>query len=166
MQIKLKKLREDARIPKRGSKFAAGSDLFACLDNDYLSIAPHQTMTVHTGLAVEIPMGYFGAVFARSGIASKRGLRPANCVGVIDSDYRGEVLIALHNDMDTHQFVENGERVAQLVILPCQSVEFTEVKELSETEREDGGFGSSGEKEFSRKNRKENAYEDEFRYEW
>ncbi len=166
MQIKLKKLREDAKMPQKGSEYAAGSDLFACLDSEYLSIAPHRTMTVHTGLAAEIPDGFFGAVFARSGIASMRGLRPANCVGVIDSDYRGEILIALHNDTDTHQYVENGERVAQLVILPCGNAEFSEVRELSGTERGGGGFGSSGEKEFSRKNRKESACADGFGHEW
>ena len=103
-----------------------------------------QTTMIKTGLSIEIPDGYFGAVFARSGLASRAGLRPANCVGVIDSDYRGEVIVALHNDSDVTRQVEKGERIAQLVILPYLSVEFNEVEELSETERQAGGFGSTG----------------------
>ena len=146
MQIKVKKLRGGAKLPVLGSKTAAGADLHACLEHDLTSIACHRTVKIPTGIAVEIPDGYFGAIFARSGLATKCGLRPANCVGVIDSDYRGEVIVALHNDTDENQMIENGERIAQLVILPCQNVQFTEVSELSETERGDGGFGSSGKK--------------------
>ena len=146
MQIKVKKLRDGAQLPVLGSKTAAGADLRACLDYDLMTVACHQTMKIPTGIAVEIPDGYFGAIFARSGLATKHGLRPANCVGVIDSDYRGEVIVALHNDTDTNQMIENGERIAQLVILPCPGVSYAEVSELSDTERGDGGFGSSGRK--------------------
>ena len=146
MQINVKKLRDGAKLPVLGSKTAAGADLHACLDRDIRTIAGHETVKIYTGIAVEIPDGYFGAIFARSGLATKCGLRPANCVGVIDSDYRGEVIVALHNDTDYFQTVENGERIAQLVILPCQDVRYTEASELSETERGDGGFGSSGRK--------------------
>lgn len=151
MLIRVKRLRKNAKLPVTGSKCAAGYDLHACLDYDIVSIATHQTVKVPTGLAVEIPDGYFGAIFARSGIATKQGLRPANCVGVIDSDYRGEVIVAVHNDTDINQAIENGERIAQLVILPYISAEYKEVEELSATDRGDGGFGSSGEKEVKRK---------------
>lgn len=147
MNIRVKKLRPEARLPVLGSQTAAGADLYACLDYDLVSIACHQTKKISTGIAVEIPDGYFGAIFARSGLATKSGLRPANCVGVIDSDYRGEVIVALHNDLDTNQMIENGERIAQLVILPYMPVVYTEADELSETERGAGGFGSSGTKE-------------------
>lgn len=151
MQIKVKKLRPGARLPVLGSKTAAGADLHACLDYDLASIACHRTVMIPTGLAMEIPDGYFGAIFARSGLASRSGLRPANCVGVIDSDYRGEIMVALHNDTDTNQMIENGERIAQLVILPCQSVSYTEASSLSSTERGDGGFGSSGTKDVKKR---------------
>ena len=144
--VNVKKLRDGAKIPVLGSKNAAGADLYALLEHDYQSIAPHCTAKICTGIAMEIPEGYFGAIFARSGLATKCGLRPANCVGVIDSDYRGEVIVALHNDTDQFQTVEFGERIAQLVILPCQNVTFVEKEELSDTERGDGGYGSSGKK--------------------
>lgn len=143
-EVKVKKLRENARLPERGSEHAAGADLRACLDYDIVSIPPHTTRMIPSGIAVEMPPYMFGAVFARSGLASKRGLRPGNCVGVIDSDYRGEVMIALHNDTDLNQTIENGERIAQLVLLPYFTNPFIEVKELSETERGEGGFGSTG----------------------
>ena len=159
MQVKVKKLRKDAKLPAFGSEVAAGADLHACLDYDLITISCHNTVKVPTGIAVEIPSGYFGAVFARSGLATKSGLRPANCVGVIDSDYRGEIFVAVHNDTDIGQTVMNGERVAQLVILPYPYVEYCEAKELSETERGDGGFGSSGTKEIKRRKRKENSSE-------
>jgi dUTP pyrophosphatase len=146
MQIPVKKLRDGAQLPVLGSKTAAGADLHACLAYDLATIACHQTVKIPTGIAVEIPEGYFGAIFARSGLAAKCGLRPANCVGVIDSDYRGELIVALHNDTDENRMIENGERIAQLVILPCQTAEYVEASELSETERGDGGFGSSGRK--------------------
>lgn len=152
MRVPVKKLRPEAKLPALGSKSAAGADLYACLDYDLVSIACHQTKKISTGIAVEIPDGYFGAIFARSGLATKNGLRPANCVGVIDSDYRGEVIVALHNDTDEGRVVENGERIAQLVILPYVRAKYAEVDRLSETERGEGGFGSSGEKEMKKEN--------------
>ena len=153
MQVKVKKLHRNAKLPVLGSKAAAGADLHACLEYDLMTIACHQTVKIPTGIAVEIPDGYFGAVFARSGLATKSGLRPANCVGVIDSDYRGEVMVALHNDTDYNQTVMNGERVAQIVILPCVYVEYCESDKLSETDRGAGGFGSTGETEVRKKKR-------------
>ena len=143
MQIKIKKLNENATIPTQGSHFAAGYDLYACIDNA-VEIAPHQTQKIGTGLAMEIPEGYFGAVFARSGLATKQGLRPANCVGVIDADYRGEFIVALHNDTSETKVVAPNERIAQLVIMPFLQVDFDVTDELSETNRGAGGFGSTG----------------------
>ena len=143
MKIQIKKLRPDAVIPSAGSACAAGYDLCACMDSP-VTIPPHATVKVGTGLAVAVPEGYFGAVFARSGLAAKQGLRPANCVGVCDSDYRGEYIVALHNDGETPQTVAPGDRIAQLVILPCITAEFEQVIELSSTERGAGGFGSTG----------------------
>ena len=143
MNIKIKKINENAKIPTRGSTSAAGYDLYACIDEP-VTIKPHETAKIGTGLAMEIPEGYFGAMFARSGLACKQGLRLANSVGVIDSDYRGEYIVALHNDCDVERTVEPHDRIAQLVVMPFLSVEFTEVQELSETERDTGGFGSSG----------------------
>ena len=133
MKINIKKLDADAVLPTRGSSQAAGYDLYAKSSED-------------TGLAMEIPEGYFGAIFARSGLASKQGLRPANCVGVVDSDYRGEFMIALHNDTDEERVIAGKERIAQMVVMPYLSVEFEEVEELNETERGEGGFGSTGRK--------------------
>lgn len=153
-QVKVKKMRPGAKLPVRGSASAAGADLCACLDYDLVSIPPHATKMIPTGLAMEIPEGMFGAIFARSGLASKRGLRPANCVGVVDSDYRGEVMVALHNDTDLNQMIENGDRIAQLVLMPYCVNQFTEAKELSETERGGGGFGSSGTKEIKKRERR------------
>ncbi len=143
MLIEVKKLREGACLPNAGSEYAAGYDLYACIEGP-VTIAPHTTEKIGTGLSLAVPNGYFGAVFARSGLATKKGLRPANCVGVCDSDYRGEYIVALHNDTDTPVSVENGDRIAQLVILPCMKAEFEEVPELSETVRGAGGFGSTG----------------------
>ena len=143
MQIKIKMLRENATVPTRGSASAAGYDLYACLDAP-VTIAPHATAMIGTGLSVAIPEGYFGAVFARSGLAAKQALRPANCVGVCDSDYRGEYIVALHNDGDYERTVESGERIAQLVVIPFLSVEVDVVDELDETARGAGGFGSTG----------------------
>ena len=143
MKIKIKKLRDDAIIPAASSKDAAGYDLYACLDAP-VKIVPHRTVKISTGLTAAIPEGYFGAVFARSGIASKFGIRPANCVGVVDSDYRGEYTVALHNDSDEEYTVCHGDRIAQLVIMPCLKVEFEEADELDETDRGAGGFGSTG----------------------
>ena len=143
MVIQLKKLKENALLPTRGSEYAAGYDLYACLEEDVL-IAPGQTVKIGTGLAVAVPEGFFGAVFARSGLASKEGLRPANCVGVCDSDYRGEYIIALHNDSGMTRTVRHGDRIAQLVILPFLPAEFEESDSLPETARGAGGFGSTG----------------------
>ena len=143
MVIQLKKLKENALLPTRGSEHAAGYDLYACLEEDVL-IGPGQTVKIGTGLAVAVPEGFFGAVFARSGLASKEGLRPANCVGVCDSDYRGEYIIALHNDSGMERTVRHGDRIAQLVILPFLPAEFEECDSLPETARGAGGFGSTG----------------------
>ncbi len=145
MQIQIQKLRESAQLPHRGSAFAAGYDLYAApAAGEAVTIAPHTTAMIGTGLAVAIPAGYFGGVFARSGLASKQGLRPANCVGVIDADYRGECTVALHNDTDQPRTIEPGERIAQLVILPFLEAEFAESDALPETDRGAGGFGSTG----------------------
>lgn len=143
MKIQIQKLRENAILPTRGSASAAGYDLYACLDTD-VQIAPGKTEKIGTGLAIAVPEGYFGAIFARSGLAAKEGLRPANCVGVADSDYRGEYIVALHNDSDIVRTVTPGERIAQLVVMPFLSVEFEEKESLDTTERGAGGFGSTG----------------------
>lgn len=143
MNIHVKKLTETAKMPTRGSIEAAGYDLYADV-SEKTEIKPHTTVMVNTGLAMEIPKGYFGAIFARSGLAAKESLRPANCVGVVDSDYRGPFMIALHNDGEVARFVEPGERIAQMVVVPYLSVEFAEVQELEETKRGQGGFGSTG----------------------
>ena len=141
--IKVKLLNTTAKLPTRGSAYAAGYDLYACLTEDIV-IAPHQTAKIGTGLALELPNGYFGAIFARSGLATKSGIRPANCVGVCDEDYTGEYIVALHNDSDKEYVIHNEERIAQLVLLPYLSLDFTVVDELSESERGAGGFGSTG----------------------
>lgn len=143
MKINIKKLNENAIIPTRGSEGAAGVDLYACTSSSIV-IMPHNTVKIGTGLAIELPYGYFGAIFARSGLATKQGLRPSNCVGVCDEDYRGEYVVALHNDTDEPQTINPMERIAQLVVMPYLPVEFNEVNELSDTERGDGGFGSTG----------------------
>ena len=142
--MKIKRLKENAIIPTRGSQYAAGYDLYACLDSQSIDIAPHATTMVDIGWAMEIPQGSFGAIFARSGLASKQGLRPANCVGVIDADYRGPVKVALHNDTNEIQTVVQAERIAQLAILPFFETEFQETDELENTDRGTGGFGSTG----------------------
>lgn len=141
--VKIHLLNSKAQMPTKGSKYSAGHDLYSICD-EMVTIGPHETIKMKTGIALEIPEGYVGLLYARSGIATKRGLRPANAVGVIDSDYRGEVMVALHNDTDQLQFVEPGERIAQLVITPYLNVEFQETKTLSDTQRGDGGFGSTG----------------------
>lgn len=145
MKLNIKKLNENAILPKYGTPYAAGADL-SLLPGENVTIAPHQTVLCHTGLAMEIPEGYMGLIFARSGLASKRGLAPANKVGVIDSDYRGECMVALHNHTDEEKTLEGGERIAQLVIVPYLACEFCEVDTLDETERGAGGFGSTGTK--------------------
>lgn len=146
MKINIKKIKDNAKIPTRGSAYSAGYDLYAALDCEKIIIQPHSTEKIGTGLAMELPEGYFGAIFARSGLATKKGLRPANCVGVADSDYRGEYIVAIHNDTDVEKVVENGERIAQLVIMPFLPAEFNLQESLIETERGTGGFGSTGEK--------------------
>lgn len=143
MKINIKKLNENAIIPTRGSEYAAGYDLYACTSSPII-IMPHNTVKVGTGIAVELPHGYFGAIFARSGLATKNGLRPANAVGVCDEDYKGEYIVALHNDTDIPQTINPMERIAQLVVMPYLPVEFNEVDELNDTERGSGGFGSTG----------------------
>ena len=144
MEIKIKKLRHGATIPTRGSTAAAGYDLYACLEQRRIWIGPHESAKIGTGIAIAVPEGYFGAIFARSGLATKEGLRPANCVGVADADYRGEYIVALHNDSDVTRIINDGDRIAQLVVMPCLPVEFEEVETLDETERSDGGIGSTG----------------------
>ena len=144
-KVQIKKLKDNATLPTTGSAYAAGYDLYACLDGDgEITIPSHHTVKIPTGVAAALPEGTFGGVFARSGLASKEGLRPANCVGVVDSDYRGELLVMLHNDGLTPRVVKNGERIAQLVLLPYLPIEFEEVDELSDTERGEGDFGSTG----------------------
>lgn len=141
--VHIKKLQENAVVPTYGSEFAAGADLYAL---EECVIPPAQTRLIHTGLAMEIPVGYAGLIYARSGLASKRGLAPANKVGVVDSDYRGEVMVALHNHSEVEQSVAAGERVAQLVVTPFLKVDFVEADALEDTVRGEGGFGSTGRK--------------------
>ena len=145
MQIKYKILTEGATAPSYGTKYSAGADLYNLADSA-VELAPGETKLVHTGIALEIPEGYVGLIFARSGLATKRGLAPANKVGVIDSDYRGEIMVALHNHSSVPQSVEGGERVAQICIVPFLKAEFEVTDELSETARGEGGFGSTGKK--------------------
>ena len=145
MKIRIKKLNEKAVTPAYGSEFAAGADLYACTEGD-TEIKPHTTAVIPTGIALELPMGYAGLIYARSGLATKKGLAPANKVGVVDCDYRGEVKVALHNHSETVQSVSAGERIAQIVIAPYITVEFEETEELSRTVRGAGGFGSTGTK--------------------
>lgn len=143
--VNVKKLRDNAIIPTQGSKYAAGYDLYAAIDTP-ITIKSGETVKIGTGLAFELPEGFFAGIFARSGLATKRGLRPANCVGVVDCDYRGEVIVAIHNDSNKNTVIAPGDRIAQMILLPYQSMEFIEVSDLSETDRGDGGFGSSGNK--------------------
>jgi dUTP pyrophosphatase len=142
-KIPVKKLKSNAILPTYGSAEAAGADLYACLDAP-VEIAPGKTAFIPTGIAMELPRGYAGLAYARSGLACKKDLAPANKVGVIDSDYRGEFMIALHNHGEQVRVIEHGERIAQLVITPVFTPGFTEVLELSNTERGSGGFGSTG----------------------
>lgn len=143
MNIKIKKLNNLAKMPSRGSSDAAGYDLYAATSYN-IEIQPHTTVKIGTGLSFELPQGTFAAIFPRSGIATKRGLRPANCVGVCDSDYRGEYIVALHNDTNEVQIIEPQERIAQMILLPFVEMSFNEVNELSDTVRGAGGFGGSG----------------------
>jgi dUTP pyrophosphatase len=143
MKIKIKRLRDTATLPTRESSSAAGYDLYADIEKPTV-IRPHETTKIGTGIAMEIPEGYFGGVAARSGLSSKEGLRPANCYGIVDSDYRGEIIVALHNDSETARVVTPQERIGQIIIQPYLNVEFDEADELSDTERGTGGFGSTG----------------------
>lgn len=142
-KVAVKKLREGAILPTFGSPEAAGADLYACLEQD-VTIAPGETVFVPTGLAMELPRGYAGLIYARSGLACKRGLAPANKVGVVDSDYRGEFIVALHNHGTQAQTISTGERIAQLVVTPVLIPEYIEVETISDTQRGAGGFGSTG----------------------
>ena len=144
-QVNIKKLNTNAVIPTYGSEFSAGADLYACIDKP-VTIQSGETQLIKTGLSLEIPEGYAGLIYARSGLASKKGLAPANKVGVVDADYRGEVMVALHNHSKKDAVVEPKERVAQLVIAPFLKADFNEVDELSDTVRGEGGFGSTGSK--------------------
>ncbi len=143
VNVNIKKLKENATIPTYGSEYAAGADLYACLD-DALTIQPGETVFVGTGIAMEIPEGYAGLIYARSGLSCKRDLAPANKVGVVDADYRGEITVALHNHGQKPQTIEANERIAQIVIAPFLKVAFQETEALSDTVRGTGGFGSTG----------------------
>lgn len=143
MEINVKKLRDNAVIPTRGSEYAAGYDLYAAIDETVV-IGPHETQKIGTGLSFELPENTFGMIVARSGLATKEGLRPANCSGICDSDYRGEYIIALHNDSDEIRYVEPNERIAQLILMSYVPMTFSLVNELTLTERGEGGFGSTG----------------------
>ena len=145
IKVNIKKLNERAVVPSYGSEFSAGADLYACTDGT-VEIQPHTTVVIPTGIAIELPVGHAGLIYARSGLATKKGLAPANKVGVVDSDYRGEVKVALHNHSEEVQSVEYGERIAQLVITPYLTAQFVESETLSETVRGEGGFGSTGNK--------------------
>jgi len=143
--INVKKLNDLAKLPTRGSEYAAGLDLYANISEPII-IEPHTTCKIGTGISMELPNGTFGAIFARSGLATKKGLRPANCTGIIDSDYRGEYIVAIYNDSNLSQTIEPQERIAQLILLPFIPMSLVEVDTLTETARGDGGFGHSGNK--------------------
>lgn len=130
-------------LPERGSTEAAGYDVFACID-ETIMVLPHSTVKIPTGLAFSIPKEHFLGVFARSGLATKEGLRPSNCVGIVDSDYRGDVIVALHNDSDEIRYIEPNEKIAQLILIPYVAWDIKEVNELDETKRGGNGFGSTG----------------------
>lgn len=145
MKVLYKKLNENAKVPSYGSSAAAGADIYALLDHD-ITIQPNETVLINTGIAMQIPDGYVGLICARSGLATKRGLAPANKVGVIDSDYRGEIMVALHNHSDVSATIAPFERIAQLMIVPYLTAEFSETDDLDDTDRGVGGFGSTGRK--------------------
>ena len=145
MRVNIKKLNENATIPTYGSPYSAGADLYACI-SESVTIEPGQTVLIKTGLAMELEIGYVALIYARSGLASKKGLAPANKVGVVDCDYRGEIMVALHNHSDKTQEVAPNERIAQMVIAPYITAEFCETNTLSDTVRGAGGFGSTGTK--------------------
>ena len=142
--MNIKKLNDKATVPTYGSAFAAGADLYACIEEGEIIIAPHTTKLIKTGIAMAIPEGLVGLIYARSGLASKKDLAPANKVGVIDSDYRGEIMVALHNHGEEDRCVAHGERIAQIVFAPYMTAEFNTVDELDTTVRGEGGFGSTG----------------------
>ena len=142
-EVKVKKLYENAKLPVYGTEFSAGADLCACLDEP-VTLQPGETRLISIGIAVEIPAGYAGLVYARSGLASKRGLAPANKVGVVDSDYRGEFFVPLHNHGAVPQTIEPGDRIAQMILTPYLTANFIEADTLSDTVRGEGGFGSTG----------------------
>lgn len=144
-KIYIKKVRENAKTPTYGTEYAAGADLYACIEKEEV-FAPGETKLIPTGVSMAIPTGYVGLVYARSGLASKRGLAPANKVGVIDSDYRGEIFVALHNHSNEEKSIDKNERIAQIVIAPYLKADFLETEELDETSRGEGGFGSTGTK--------------------
>ena len=143
--VAVKLLDPRAKMPTYGSVDAAGADLYAVTDGP-VTVAPGQTVLIHTGLALAIPQGFVGLVYARSGLATKQGLAPANKVGVIDADYRGEMMVALYNHSGESRTVEHGDRIAQLVIAPYLTAQFTQQEELDDTVRGEGGFGSTGSK--------------------
>lgn len=143
--LRIKKLRDNAQMPTYGSEYAAGADMYAAID-EAVKIQPNETKFIPTGLAFEIPEGYAGFIYARSGLACKKGLAPANKVGVVDADYRGEVMVALHNHGTEIQIVEAGERIAQMIIAPFVVVNYIFSDELDDTVRGEGGFGSTGRK--------------------
>lgn len=147
MNIRIQKLDDKAIIPVRQTTGSGGADLHAWLYNEAYEqkwIAPGETVKISTKLAIEVPLGYFGGIFARSGLATKMGLVPGNCVGVVDADYRGEIVVSLHNHSNSKQCIQNNERIAQLLIVPCAMFDFTECTELTATDRGKGGFGSTG----------------------
>lgn len=146
MNIKVKRMNKEAKLPTRGSEKAAAYDVYACLPdkNAPVTIMPHQTILIGTGLRMAPPEGFYVGVYARSGLSSKEGLRPANCVGVIDEDYRGEYLVAVHNDSEVTRSVRHGDRIAQILLQKRYDMDFEEVDELDTTGRGEGGFGSTG----------------------
>ena len=143
IEVKFKKLKTKAKLPEQGSNAAAGYDIFACLDEE-VTIFPHCTMKIGTGLAAAPPAMFWLGIFARSGLATKEGLRPANCVGVVDPDYRGEIIVAVHNDSDEVRTVTPNEKIGQLILMPRYEMKIKETSELDETDRGAGGFGSTG----------------------
>lgn len=143
MKVKIKLLNENAKIPTKATEYSAGFDLYACVDG-YTHAYPNLTEKIPTGIAIKCPKGYFGAIFARSGLATKKGLRPANCVGVVDEDYTGEIFVPLFNDSRQLHTIRNGDRIAQLVFLPVPKIEFEISEVLEQTQRGAGGFGSTG----------------------
>lgn len=147
MKIQIQRLYETTKLPTRADNASAGYDLYADISDavgNTITLKPGETRFISTGIACAIPNGYFGAIYARSGLSCRHGLRPANCVGVVDSSYRGEIMVALHNDNDKCQSINHGDRIAQLIIQEFQPIEWEEVEVLDETERGDGGFGHSG----------------------